>query len=47
MSSAYLTLAHDAEAQIEVKGSRFLCTLTRVDDESAARELLARLRKQH
>lgn len=43
----YLTLARDAEAEIEVKRSRFLCTLVRVEDEAAARAVVERLRKQH
>jgi len=43
----YLTLAHDAEAEIEAKRSRFLCTLVRVDDEAAARAVVERLRKRH
>ncbi|MDN4160121.1 YigZ family protein [Nocardioides abyssi] len=43
----YLTLARDAEAEIEVKRSRFLCTLRRVEDEAAARAVVERLRKEH
>ena len=45
--TSYLTIARDAEAEIEVKRSRFLCTLRRVDDEAAARALVQRLRKEH
>jgi len=45
--TSYLTIARDAEAEIEVKRSRFRCTLRRVDDEAAARALVERLRKQH
>ena len=44
---SYLTLARDAEAEIEVKRSRFLCTLRRVEDEAAARAVVDGLRKQH
>ena len=44
---SYLTLARDAEAEIEVKRSRFLCTLRRVEDEPAARAVVDGLRKQH
>ena len=29
--SSYLTIAHDAEAEIEVKRSRFRATLARVE----------------
>ena len=44
---SYLTIARDVEVEIEVKRSRFLCTLTRVADEAAARAAVERLRKQH
>ena len=44
---SYLTIARDGEAEIEVKRSRFLCTLVRVGDEAAARAVVDRLRKQH
>ncbi|WP_459972760.1 YigZ family protein [Nocardioides pyridinolyticus] len=44
---SYLTLARPAEAAIEVKRSRFLCTLRRVEDEAAARAVVDGLRKQH
>jgi uncharacterized YigZ family protein len=46
-TDSYLTLARDAEAEIEVKRSRFLCTLVRVEDEDAARAVVDRLRRQH
>jgi uncharacterized YigZ family protein len=45
--SSYLTIARDAEADIEVKRSRFRCTLARVESEDAARAVVERLRKQH
>jgi uncharacterized YigZ family protein len=45
--TSYLTIGRDAQAEIEVKRSRFLCTLRRVDDEAAARALVERLRRQH
>ncbi len=45
--SSYLTIARDAEAQVEVKRSRFLCTLVRVEDEDAARAVVERLRREH
>ncbi len=47
MNTSYLTIARDGEAEIEVKRSRFLCTLARVEDEAAARAVVERLRKQH
>ncbi|MGC0272145.1 YigZ family protein [Pseudactinotalea sp. Z1739] len=47
MTTRYLTLATDGEAEIEVKRSRFLCTLARVSTEEAARTVVEGLRKQH
>ena len=44
---SYLTIARPAEAEIEIKRSRFLCTLRRVEDEPAARAVVEGLRKQH
>ncbi len=45
--TSYLTLARDAEAEIEVKRSRFRCTLHRVETEAAARAVVDRLRRDH
>lgn len=45
--TSYLTVARDATAELEVKRSRFLTTLRRVDTEEQARGLVARLRKEH
>jgi uncharacterized YigZ family protein len=45
--TSYLTIARDAEATIEVKRSRFVCTLRRVEHEAAARALVETLRKEH
>jgi uncharacterized YigZ family protein len=45
--TSYLTVAGAAEAEVEVKRSRFLCTLRRVEDEAAARALVESLRRQH
>ena len=36
-----------AQAEIEVKRSRLLCTLERVEDEPSARALVDRLRREH
>ncbi|MGC0144046.1 YigZ family protein [Pseudactinotalea sp. Z1732] len=47
MTTRYLTLATDGEAEIEVKRSRFLCTLARVSTEEAARTVVEGLRKRH
>ncbi|MFC6152691.1 YigZ family protein [Nocardioides yefusunii] len=43
----YSTIARDGEATIEIKRSKFLCTLQRVEDEADARALVERLRKEH
>lgn len=45
--TSYLTLGRDAEAEIEVRRSRFLCTLRRVGAEAEARDVVAGLRAQH
>lgn len=46
-TGSYLTIARDGEAEIEVKRSRFLCTLVRVEEEAAARAVVERMRRQH
>ena len=47
MPSRYLVPVRDGEAEIEVKRSRFRCTVVRVTDEDAARAVVERLRRQH
>ncbi len=47
MTDAYRTIARDGEAEIEVKRSRFRCTLERVESEQDARAVVERLRKEH
>ncbi len=44
---SYLTVGSDVECEIEVKRSRFLCTIARVEQEDQARALVDRLRKRH
>jgi putative IMPACT (imprinted ancient) family translation regulator len=46
-ATSYLTVARDAQAEVEVKRSRFLCAVRRVEDEVSARQLVDSLRKQH
>lgn len=46
-ATTYLTIARDGQAHSEVKRSRFVCELQRVDSEEDARHLLAKIRKQH
>lgn len=45
--TSYLTIGRDAVGEVEVKSSRFLCTVQRVGSESSARALVAALRKEH
>ena len=45
--TTYLTVARDGTAEIEVKRSRFLCTIARVTEEADARAVVDRLRKEH
>lgn len=47
MSDSYLVPERDAEAEIEVRHSRFLCAIRRVDSEGAARAVVAELRQRH
>ena len=47
VTDRYLTIARDGHADIEVKRSRFRCTLVRVDEEGAARAVVDRLRREH
>ncbi|ADG72974.1 protein of unknown function UPF0029 [Cellulomonas flavigena DSM 20109] len=43
----YLTIARDGEATLEIKRSRFLCTLRRVEQEADARALVEQMRRTH
>lgn len=45
--TSYLVPARDGEAVIEVKRSKFLCTLRRVEDEPAARAVVEEMRRAH
>ena len=45
--TSYLTVGRDGSAELEVKKSRFLCTVARVGDEAGARGVLDQARKQH
>lgn len=44
---SYLTIARDGEAMLEIKRSRFLCTLRRVEAEADARALVEEMRRTH
>ena len=43
----YRTVAGNAVAETEVKRSRFLCRIERVDSEEVARTVVERARKEH
>lgn len=45
--TSYLTVGRAATAEVEDRGSRFVCTLRRVGDEAQARALVAELRREH
>lgn len=47
MRSEYLTVARSASVETEVKRSRFLCDVRRVESEEAARAVVEAARKQH
>lgn len=45
--TSYLTIARDGVAEVEDRGSRFRCTVARVDDEEGARGVLEQQRREH
>lgn len=45
--TSYRTIARDAEAAVEVKRSRFLATIVRVEDEAGARQVIDDVRQRH
>lgn len=45
--ASYLTISRDGQVEIEVRRSRFLCTLVRVEAEEDARAVIDRARKEH
>lgn len=47
MRTEYLTVARPASIEIEVKRSRFLCDVRRVETEEAARAVVEAARKRH
>ena len=47
MSAEYLTIAGPVDAELEISRSRFLARIERVEDEAAAREVIARIRAEH
>lgn len=47
MLTSYVTIATGTTAELEVRRSRFLCTLSRAETEEAAREVIAAVRARH
>ncbi|MBK0422173.1 YigZ family protein [Leucobacter sp. CSA2] len=47
MSAEYDTIAGPLDAELEISRSRFIARLERVEDEAAAREVIARIRAEH
>lgn len=45
--TTYFTVARDADAEIMVKKSRFVCWIRRVEDEAAARAVIDQARGEH
>lgn len=45
MLTHYITLKSDGEHEIEIKKSRFICQLARVDNEAAAQAFIAACKK--
>jgi uncharacterized YigZ family protein len=47
VSDTYLTIARDGAAEIEIKRSRFICAVKRVESEEDARAFIEETRKRH
>jgi uncharacterized YigZ family protein len=47
VTDRYVTIAGDSAAEIEVKRSRFLCSLHRASEESGARAFVEEMRRRH
>lgn len=43
----YLTIKEDGQSEIEIKKSRFICSLKRVETEEEAKEFIQSLKKEH
>lgn len=43
----YYTIKQDGQSVIEIKKSRFICTLQRIESEEEAKELIQALKKEH
>ncbi|EOH99405.1 hypothetical protein UAW_00557 [Enterococcus haemoperoxidus ATCC BAA-382] len=47
MLDSYFTIRSDGESEIEIKKSRFICSLKRVYSEDEAKEFIAQKKKEH
>ncbi|MGX7162361.1 YigZ family protein [Enterococcus massiliensis] len=47
MLATYLTIKEDGQAETEIKKSRFICSLKRVQTEEEAKEFIQAIKKEH
>lgn len=47
MKEIYYTISQDGQNQIEIKKSKFICHLFRIDNEEQAREYINQIKKEH
>lgn len=47
MKEAYFTIYQNGEHQIEIKKSKFICQLFRIENEEQAKEYIAKIKKEH
>lgn len=47
MINTYVTIKNDGQAEIEVKKSRFLCSIKRIKSEDEAKEFIQAMKKEH
>ena len=47
MKEAYFTIYQNCEHQIEIKKSKFICHLFRIENEEQAKEYIAKIKKEH
>ncbi len=47
MIDNYLTIKEDGQAELEIKKSRFICSLKRIESEEEAKEFIRMIKKEH
>lgn len=47
MIDTYLTIKEDGQAELEIKKSRFICSLKRIESEEEAKEFIQKIKKEH